>query len=42
MVQSIFYVKIQLFVTEKSEQDPDPHDPHWFGSLVPDPDPDLP
>jgi hypothetical protein len=35
-----FYVKIHLFVTEKSDQDPDPHDQHCFGSLVPIPDPD--
>jgi hypothetical protein len=34
------YVKIQLFVTAKSDQDPDP-DRHLFcfSSLVPDPDP---
>jgi hypothetical protein len=31
----ILHVKIQLFVTFKSNQDPDPH---WFGSLDPDPD----
>jgi hypothetical protein len=30
----IFHVKIQLFVTLKSGQDPD-SDPHWFGSLDP-------
>jgi hypothetical protein len=30
----IFHVKIQLFVTAKSDQDPDPG-PHWFGSLDP-------
>ncbi len=28
-----FCVKIKLFVTAKSDQDPDPH---WFGSLEPD------
>jgi hypothetical protein len=34
-----FYVKIQLILTAKSDQDPDPHgpawirmDPHWFGA----------
>jgi hypothetical protein len=27
----IFHVKIQLFVTLKSDQDPDPH---WFGALI--------
>ncbi len=32
-----FHVKIQLFVTAMSEQDPDP-DAHRFGSLDPDPD----
>jgi hypothetical protein len=31
----IFHVKILLFVTLKSDQDPDPG-PHWFGSLDPD------
>jgi hypothetical protein len=30
----IFHVKIRLFVTLKSDQDPDPH---WVGSLDPDP-----
>jgi hypothetical protein len=30
----IFHVKIQLFVTLKSDQDPDPQ---WSGSLDPDP-----
>ncbi len=37
----IFHVKIQLFVTHKSYQDPDPVrlDPHWFGFLDPYPDP---
>ncbi len=37
--KNIFQVKIQLFVTAKSDQDPDPHGPHRFGSLylVPDP-----
>ncbi len=29
---SYFRVKIEPFVTKKSDQDPDP-DPHWFGSL---------
>jgi hypothetical protein len=33
----IFHLKIQLFVTAKSDQDLDP-DPHWLGSLDPDPD----
>jgi hypothetical protein len=32
----IFHVKIKLFVTAMSEQDPDP-DVHQFGSLDPDP-----
>jgi hypothetical protein len=32
----IFHVTILLFATIKSDQDPDP-DPHWFGSLDPDP-----
>jgi hypothetical protein len=31
----VFHVKIQLFVTKKYEQDPDPH---WFGSMDTDPD----
>ncbi len=31
------YVKIQLFVTAESDQDPD-SDPHWLGSLDRDPD----
>jgi hypothetical protein len=31
----IVHVKIQLCVTAKYDQDPDP-DPHWFGSLDPD------
>ena len=30
-----FFVKIQLFVTAKFDQDPDPH---WFSCLDPDPD----
>jgi hypothetical protein len=30
----MFHVKILLFVTAQSDQDPDPH---WFGSLHPDP-----
>jgi hypothetical protein len=30
----IFHVKIELFVTEKSDRDPDPH---WIGSRDPDP-----
>jgi hypothetical protein len=36
-----FYVKIQLFVTAKSDREPDRvlTDPHWFGSLDPDLDP---
>jgi hypothetical protein len=34
-IKYIFHVKIQLFVTAKSDHDLDP-DPHWFGSLVPD------
>ncbi len=37
-----FLCKNSTFVTEKSDQDPIPHDTHWFGSLVssdPDPDP---
>jgi hypothetical protein len=29
-----FYVKNQPFVTAESDNDPDPH---WFGSLDPDP-----
>ncbi len=33
-----FYVQIQLFVTLKSDQDPDPN---WFGSLDADPDPHI-
>jgi hypothetical protein len=33
-----YFVKIQLFVTAKSDQDPEPH---WFGSLDSDPDLDL-
>jgi hypothetical protein len=33
----IMLVKLQLFVTLKSEKNPD-LDPHWFGSLDPDPD----
>jgi hypothetical protein len=33
-IKYIFHVKIQIFVTTKSDQDPDPH---WFGSLDPDP-----
>jgi hypothetical protein len=33
----IFRDKIHLFVTPKSDMDPDT-DPHWFGSLDPDPD----
>ncbi len=37
-VQESFYVKIKLFATAKSDQDPDSNpDPHWFGSLDPDP-----
>ncbi len=31
----IFPVKVRLFVTAESGHDPDPH---WFGSLDPDPD----
>jgi hypothetical protein len=37
-IKYIFHVRIQLSVTLKSGQDPNP-DPHWFGSLDPDPDP---
>jgi hypothetical protein len=33
----IFHVEIQLFVPAKSDQDLD-QDPHWLGSLAPDPD----
>jgi hypothetical protein len=36
LVGYIFHVKIQLFVTFKFDQDPKP-DPHWFGSLEPNP-----
>jgi hypothetical protein len=35
-IKNIFLVKIQLFVTAKSDHDPDPH---WFESLDPDLDP---
>ncbi len=37
-LRKYFYVKIQLFVTSKPEQDQDP-DPRWFGSIDPDLDP---
>ncbi len=37
-IKNIFHVKIQLFVTTKSDQNLD-LDPHWFGSLDPDPAP---
>ncbi len=35
-----FYVKKLLFVTQKSDQDPEPDPPgsHWSGFLDPDPD----
>ncbi len=35
-IRHIFRVKIQLFDTAKSDQALDPN-PHWFGSLDPDP-----
>jgi hypothetical protein len=37
--QYIFHIKIQLIVTAKTDQDPDPdpHGSHWFGSLATDP-----
>jgi hypothetical protein len=35
-MKSILHVKIQLLVSAKYDQDPNSHDPHWFGSLDPD------
>jgi hypothetical protein len=34
-LHKVYGAKIQLFVTQKSDQDSDP-DPHWFGFLGPD------
>ncbi len=43
-IKYIFHVKCQLFLTARSDQDPDPHwfcsldaDPHWGKKLYPDP-----
>jgi hypothetical protein len=39
----LFHVKVQFFVILKNGQEQEPEkwirmDPHWFGSLYPDPD----